>query len=214
MNRQMREMLRLQADVNSKINPNWLQASYPFLRAVLVEAAEAIDHHGWKWWSKQEPNMEQLRLELIDIWHFALSHLLIENNGDLDRTANVVGEAWTRFGPRLEAPFELQPSATLLEHLELIAGLAVARRFDVAVFRDCCRLANLSFDNLFRAYVGKNTLNHFRQDHGYKQGTYRKIWNGREDNEHLAEILSQVDAEPEQFAATVSKELGQRYDGD
>ncbi|RKG72059.1 dUTP diphosphatase, partial [Corallococcus sp. CA049B] len=43
------------------------------MRAVLVETTEAMDHHGWKWWSKQTMNLEQLRIELIDIWHFALS---------------------------------------------------------------------------------------------------------------------------------------------
>lgn len=211
MIRQVTEMLRLQAEVNSKINPNWLKAGYPFLRAVLVEAAEAMDHHGWKWWSKQEPNMGQLRLELIDIWHFALSHLLVQNDGDPNQTANLVCQAWDQKILDMEAPFELRPNASLLECLELIAGLAAVRRFDVAVFRDTCRLTNLSFDDLFRSYVGKNALNHFRQDHGYKQGTYQKIWDGREDNEHLAEILSQIDVEPELFSAAVSKALGQRY---
>ncbi|WP_199728047.1 dUTPase, partial [Corallococcus sp. CA049B] len=73
MRREVLEMLRLQADVNSKIDPAWLQARYPYMRAVLVETTEAMDHHGWKWWSKQTMNLEQLRIELIDIWHFALS---------------------------------------------------------------------------------------------------------------------------------------------
>ena len=36
----------------------------------------------------------------------------------------------------------------------------------------------------------KNVLNKFRQDNGYKEGTYRKIWNGKEDNVVLSEILS------------------------
>ncbi|MFA6630524.1 MAG: dUTPase, partial [Sulfuricurvum sp.] len=35
---------------------------------------------------------------------------------------------------------------------------------------------------LYRLYVGKNILNQFRQDHGYKEGHYIKIWNGLEDN--------------------------------
>jgi len=52
---------------------------------------------------------------------------------------------------------------------------------------------NLSFDELFSRYVAKNVLNIFRQDHGYKDGTYVKTWQGREDNEHLMDILEQVD---------------------
>lgn len=50
-------MLDLQGQMNSKVNPNWIHAGYPFLRAVLVEGGEAIDHHGWKWWKAQEKDM-------------------------------------------------------------------------------------------------------------------------------------------------------------
>jgi hypothetical protein len=47
--------------------------------------------------------------------------------------------------------------------------------------------------DLFKQHVGKNVLNVFRQDRGYKAGTYIKIWDGREDNEHLADVLGLVD---------------------
>ena len=47
-------MLELQAIMNSKVDSNWLSAKYPYLRAVAIEGAEAIEHHGWKWWKKQE----------------------------------------------------------------------------------------------------------------------------------------------------------------
>jgi hypothetical protein len=44
-------------------------------------------------------------------------------------------------------------------------------------------------DELYRLYVGKNILNRFRQDHGYKEGTYIKIWQGEEDNVVMQRIL-------------------------
>ena len=40
----------------------------------------------------------------------------------------------------------------------------------------------LNATQLYRLYVGKNILNQFRQDHGYKEGNYIKVWNGEEDN--------------------------------
>jgi len=52
--------------------------------------------------------------------------------------------------------------------------------------------SGLSFEQLFRSYVAKNVLNIFRQDHGYKDGSYRKLWAGREDNEHLMEVLASL----------------------
>ena len=66
-------MLALQASMNAKVDPNWITARYPYLRAVAIEGAEAIEHHGWKWWKKQtEFNREEAREELADIWHFLI----------------------------------------------------------------------------------------------------------------------------------------------
>ena len=74
-------------------------------------------------------------------------------------------------------------------------------------------LIDLDFDRLFRTYVGKNVLNFFRQDHGYKDGSYIKIWQGREDNEHLAEILSSLDSASAGFRDDVYQGLKARYPG-
>ena len=121
MRRELLEMLRLQADVNSKIDPAWLQARYPYLRAVLVETTEAMDHHGWKWWSKQVMNIEQLRIELIDIWHFALSQFLLESGGDIPKAADEVEAAWD--GIDSAAPVGNLPApASLIERLERLIG--------------------------------------------------------------------------------------------
>jgi hypothetical protein len=38
-------------------------------------------------------------------------------------------------------------------------------------------------------YIGKNALNIFRQNNGYKDGTYVKIWSDKEDNEYLTHFL-------------------------
>ena len=71
--------------------------------------------------------------------------------------------------------------------------------------------SGLNFDRLYRLYVGKNVLNFFRQDHGYKDGSYQKIWAGREDNEHLSEVLEALDADGDSFANQVYAGLEARY---
>jgi hypothetical protein len=50
--------------------------------------------------------------------------------------------------------------------------------------------SGLNLDKLYTLYVGKNILNQFRQDHGYKEGTYIKIWNGEEDNVTMQSVLA------------------------
>ena len=37
----------------------------------------------------------------------------------------------------------------------------------------------MTYDELFSLYIGKNVLNGFRQNNGYKSGEYRKLWQGR-----------------------------------
>lgn len=42
---------------------------------------------------------------------------------------------------------------------------------------------------LYKLYISKNTLNKFRQNNGYKEGTYIKEWRGREDNTYITSYL-------------------------
>lgn len=50
-----------------------------------------------------------------------------------------------------------------------------------------------TFDDIIKLYILKNVLNKFRQDHGYKEGTYVKEWFGKEDNEYLFQIRDELD---------------------
>jgi len=71
--------------------------------------------------------------------------------------------------------------------------------------------AGLDFETLYVAYIGKNVLNFFRQDNGYKDGSYIKEWDGREDNEHLVELSAALDSESEGFRDELYKALHARY---
>lgn len=51
---------------------------------------------------------------------------------------------------------------------------------------------NSRIENVWSLYVIKNTLNGFRKDHGYEDGTYVKIWHaGKEDNIIAMEIMQE-----------------------
>jgi dimeric dUTPase (all-alpha-NTP-PPase superfamily) len=208
----LRAMLALQDGMNKKINPDWITAGYPFLRAVLVEAVEGLEHYGWKWWKSQTPDISQLKIELIDIWHFLLSHYLVDVSGDLSKAAIRVKDDWAR-SAQIEFDgrrFDVN-ALGIGEKLELMAAMAGARRNVTVIvahlFRDC----ELTTDQLFREYVSKNVLNHFRQDHGYKTGTYKKMWDGLEDNVHLAELLRSINVNEESLAEALYRSLESRY---
>ena len=210
---QLAIMLDLQNKMNTKVNPDWVNAGYGFMRAAMVESVEAIEHHGWKWWKAQTKDLPQLQMECVDIWHFALSHIIISYKGDIaasaEQIATLLSEQTTQLA--FDGATYTFSNQDLLANLELMTGLAAAKRFDVSLFMYIIEQCELSSDELFRQYVGKNILNFFRQDHGYKEGTYIKEWQGREDNEHLVEVLDATDPSGSTYADEVYKGLQERY---
>ena len=208
-------MLSLQMSMNAKVDPDWLAARYPYLRAVAIEGAEAIEHHGWKWWKKQEKDLPQLQMELIDIWHFILSEILLRNSGNLDASLAALMILLDSANTQKIIDFDDQQYSIdeldLLTKLELLIALSVVRRIELSLFQSIMSKCQIGWLDLYRQYVGKNVLNMFRQDHGYKDGSYQKIWNGREDNEYLVEIIGSLDPNQAKFKDQVYIALKSSY---
>ena len=199
--RQLAVMAEMQDDHNRLVHPRWRQQGHDYYRAVWVECAELLDHYGWKWWKRQQADLEQVKLEIIDIWHFGLSELLRADQLG-ERLAERLAEALTR-DERVD--FHAGVETLALESL-------ATQRFDLEAFVAVMRALPMTFDELYRGYVAKNILNAFRQEHGYQDGSYRKRWHdGREDNEHLVEIVASLDAGAESFIADLGAALRRRY---
>lgn len=197
---QLREMAALQAQYNRALHPEWQTQGFAFHRAVWIECAELMDHYGWKWWQHQVPALAQVRLELVDIWHFGLSDLL---------AGNAVDDA---LAARMAALSDPAPGGDFRTAVEMLARQSLTlRRFDVAAFVAAMNALPMSLDELHSHYVGKNVLNAFRQAHGYRDGGYAKQWGGREDNEHLVELAGRLDAASATFAEDLKAALEARY---
>jgi hypothetical protein len=50
-----------------------------------------MDHAGYKWWKHAEPDFEQIQLEVVDIWHFGMSALMVTSN-DTEALATTICE--------------------------------------------------------------------------------------------------------------------------
>lgn len=208
-------MLSLQASMNAKVDPDWVKARYPYLRAVAIEGAEAIEHHGWKWWKKQEQDLAQLQMELVDIWHFILSELLLRNEdqaiGPLEALMAALADIPASDSVNLDGNDYPLAEIDLVRKLELLIALSAVRRIDMALFAAIMADCKMDWTELYRQYVGKNVLNIFRQDHGYKAGTYQKVWQGREDNEHLVAVIHELDANDARFKEQIYAALAASY---
>lgn len=192
-------MIDLQDRLNSVINPEWKSANYPWHCAIMVEGVEALEHYGWKWWKKQTPDLAQARIELMDIFHFALSRA-IELYGK-EGAVEILQRNLTT-----DLTFAGVPAAKKIEYL--ISEAATHHAVNYYAFRGLMNDFELSPEQLYTMYVGKNVLNMFRQANGYKEGTYIKTWFGHEDNIVLDKVLAiNPDMTPDELLA----ELAQVY---
>ena len=204
---QLDVMLQMQNALNRLVIPDWRQKALAWHRAIYVEAAEYLEHLGsWKWWKKGTPNFPQANMELVDIWHFGLSWYLtnrlsettrpsmseIERLGLMHIMSNDILAA-NSYEPLSKA----EPTANEQRHVavdELVAA-AGAKKFSMSAFVRLLAYSGMDFDMLYQRYIGKNVLNRFRQEHGYKTGEYVKVWAGLEDNEHLDRLLAELPAD-------------------
>ena len=150
-------------------------------RCIYMEAAEAIDSFNWKHWKgiNTESDWANVKVELVDIWHFIMSELI--------RIKDVnYANKYLKLKPQGDFNAEV-----LINTLEKMLSLSVISNIDPKInnIRDITDLffiaiSQLDIDivELYKRYVVKNQLNAFRQQNGYKEGTYIKLWNTVEDN--------------------------------
>lgn len=163
-------------------------------RCIYMESAEMIDSFGWKHWKSisQPTDYDNLQIEIVDVWHFVMSLVL-------EFTYNSRVESIQELSERIfqtpqyqklttSIPLTFAKDDALMVKIENVMRLSlipISPEMIGAIieeFLDLAYMGALNEDALYRLYVGKNILNQFRQDHGYKEGHYIKIWNGLEDN--------------------------------
>ena len=188
--------------MNTKVHPQWSRQNFEWYRAVWIECAELMDHQGYKWWKRQDPDLEQVQLEVIDIWHFGMSALFAHYDNVTD-IADAILSAWSTI--------ENQQLTVHQATEELAAWCLMHKSFSASHFWQLLVAVELDFEQLFVAYVGKNVLNFFRQDNGYKDGSYVKLWDGKEDNQHLVELTTELDTEADSFRDDLYNALSNRY---
>lgn len=202
------EMVIIQDQLNCELNSDWRVQKWPFMLAVRMEAAEMVDHIGWKWWKDHEINFDAVRGEIVDIWHFLLSDIMVHKTFD--------------------SPVAMANEIKMIHHRDANhAPQAIAQKLMfgpesqmfywwlMAVYQFFS-----SFEQFFSWYIAKVTLNRFRWEHGYKEGKYDKFWyfNGkrREGNEvchMLAQGLRAEKCEPKDFQVRLFARLGIHYAG-
>ena len=211
----IKQMFELQQKLNDQTNGTiWTEGAtkegrqISWFRCIYMEAAEAIDSFNWKHWKDidAQPDLDNAKVELVDIWHFIMSEAI--HFGDAS-----FAQAYNTMQPEKEINPEL-----MVEILEKMVAVAASANVDADKAQSALyevtglffkALANMTMDveELYKRYVVKNQLNQFRQDHGYKEGTYIKIWDAVEDNVIAFNIMDEhPDLTPEKLYKKLEKE--------
>lgn len=160
-------IVEIQNKLNNKIKEkrNLQDTDFRWKMAYLVEVAELLDSIGYKWWTDQEPDFRNIKIELVDILHFLISE--IQNLH------------YTKDLPNIKNPFLL---------IELMTKHYFENDYQNTM-RYYWALCNTysSFDEIITIYLIKNVMNELRQE---RKTRYFKI-NGTdiEDNELIFMIL-------------------------
>lgn len=188
-------MVALQHKFNEETTPNYLEKNLNWNSAIIAESGELLDSLGYKWWKKQIPDMENVKVEAIDLLHFVISDTL-QMNYDIRNFNYILSSTIKDF----EVGFkEISINLKNSNLFKLIDLLNTDRLSRFIVMKAIFEKLEMSNEDVYIAYITKNCLNKFRQDFGYKDGTYTKEWNGKEDNVVAFEIANEWGADEDLF---------------
>lgn len=185
-------MVELQHELNIQTaGADYLDKSLGWNSAIIAESGELLESLGYKWWKKQVPDMDNVKVETIDLLHFVISEKIQENYvkkdyAELDYLVEV--------GIDFEFFFNKYQPDSLLKLNLLIDNLNYCNCNRFITMKQIFMQLDMSNEDVYIAYIVKNCLNKFRQDFGYKDGTYIKEWQGREDNIVAYELANKIGA--------------------
>lgn len=171
-------MVKLQHKFNEQTIPNYLDENLNWNSAIIAESGELLGSLGYKWWKKQVPDMENVKVEAIDLLHFVISETIQiyykYNTSIIDTIRDF--ENW----------FEEKDKMYNFDYETNIEKLIDILNYDkedrLFIMKQIFKALDMSNEDVYIAYIVKNCLNKFRQNNGYKDGSYIKDWNGKEDN--------------------------------
>ncbi|HIM93998.1 MAG TPA: dUTPase [Campylobacterales bacterium] len=205
---QILQMLELQQQLNDATNgENWEEGitkngkKIDWRRCIYLEAAELIESYPWKHWKNidAKPDYENIKIELVDIWHFVMSEALrlykVNNLGNIEELSqNIMAmQSYKNLENPKDSELDSYEQIALVE--EMMRVLFCSDDIDQLInsFLEVTSKLGLNLSTLYALYIGKNILNKFRQENGYKDGSYVKTWNGQEDNVVMQNLLSNRD---------------------
>ena len=168
------------------------------------ELAELVASFPWKHWKDVDMKADIInaRIELVDVLFFGMSYILedskdlpsgsmveyiikttVENIKHIPKDKYVWYENMDTEAFTSEVIDKVNDIRTTLSTLHMQGEYKSVNVF-IKMYNEIFNLGALlgmTVDDIYKLYRGKLALNEFRQESGYKEGTYKKEWLTRDD---------------------------------
>ena len=191
-------MVELQHEFNKKVSVDYLNKNFNWNSAIIAESGELLDSLGYKWWKQQTLDINNVKVEAIDLLHFVISEAIQFFYRPKDRE-HIKFECTTIVFKDYFEENETYEDFNETSIEKLISHLNYDQYDRFFIMKQIFKALNMSNEDVYIAYITKNCLNKFRQEHGYKSGTYIKDWNGKEDNVVAFETANNIGASDSLF---------------
>jgi len=196
MKNKFKEMFELQNQLNNNTNgKEWTKGitkndrKINWFRCIYMETGEGIDSLNWKHWKdiNAVDDINNLQVEVVDVWHFIMSQMITEEG--VETSIETAFNLYSQMENYLSVTNE-ENSIGLIDLMERMMQQSVNYELPLSTFFAIVnKLDNFDMNSVYKLYLGKNCLNEFRQNNGYKDGSYIKIWNGEEDNVYMQQFI-------------------------
>jgi hypothetical protein len=204
IDKKIKEMLISQHKVNSIIckDEKWFRDDVCNKRItfwdydIIIEFGEMLSSMAVEHWLDKDYDIDNIQLEIVDIWHFFLSKWIRLDNKLLKQDIKV------------REPINYKGDLTLV----LMDILSTDWNYGLLAMLYLTDFYFDSFDEMYKMYITKNALNIFRNQNGYNDNSYNKIWDGKEDNYYLPKIIKVFEENNVELTVdNILKELDKLY---
>ena len=190
------ELISLQKMLNDVVDPDWIQNLLDWKLAIQLETAEAVDSLDWKWWKKGKDDWINFEVEMIDMFFFTLAKIIETNQEQAFKTIMIsymVAEKTENNNTKIIRDNKLSKQVQEFIRETYSSTLSINQYLLLmSHWVKIWKMLGNDFEYLFKLFKVKYLINIFRQSHGYKEGTYIKIWGDLEDNKAALMLVKDI----------------------
>lgn len=213
-------ILNTKADPN---NPNWkeVRTENDFKLASILEMAEMIESTPWKWWKGGSADLWNVKIELIDMLHFMISNVAMNESITDEDAVKVLG-----FATEAEVQKNFfynnneDDGADRDVCMDIFKAL-VNEDYGYDLINEVVKGGGLEANEISSIYIAKYTLNEIRWEGGYAMNQYKKMKSGFidangvevpavEDNVFLKELVDNFKSDESMTLADLRENVIER----